>query len=600
MAPIGNRPLACCFAFLVFWFLLSGSEKWRTYVKYRSQRLGETQPRMGAIDVHRAKDDFSWESISPTEELIWNDCYSDRQCARLKVPLDYTQPDGASAAIAMIRVHSVVPHNSPSYRGPVLINPGGPGGSGVDMIAWAGPMLSTIIGPEFDIIGFDPRGVGRSTPRISFFASRAEREVWSVQDVTLGSVNSSADALARTWARGIVVGQLAGARDDGSLRFMNTDHTARDMLKIVQAHGRDKLQYWGFSYGSALGATFAAMFPQNVGRLVIDGVLDSENYFAGKWSNNLIDTDKVWMAFINGCIAAGPKACALFAPTVAEIIEKVDKIYAAVRARPIPVRTDTSFGLVDWTTVRGAIFLSFYSPYSQFSTMARALADLYEGNGTTLFKIYERPAFKCACDPAQYQFEHLSEAVYGLLCNDAKRIPAKYEDVLEHYQRLRETSSWADVWEPIRMPCLAWPDFPKDYFRGPFVANTSFPLLLVGNTLDPVTPLWAAKKMSQGFAGSVVLTQDSPGILHSSCLSTVPSLVFPSARLNTSVNISSTVRFPSQVLYVLSTYRSFPPPESVGDADRQTNFAVSAADRNLFEAAKKLAEMAFIRFPMGI
>ncbi|KAJ6510772.1 TAP-like protein-domain-containing protein [Mycena sanguinolenta] len=521
-----------------------------------------------------------------------DDCYSDRQCARLKVPLDYTQPDGSSAAIAMVRVHSAVPHNSPSYRGPVLINPGGPGGSGVGMIARAGPLLSTIIGPEFDIIGFDPRGVGRSTPRISFFASRAEREIWSVGDAALESMNSSADALARAWARGIVIGQLAGERDDGSLRFMTTDHTARDMLKIVQAHGRKKLQYWGFSYGNALGATFAAMFPQNVGRLVIDGVLDAEDYYAAKLFSSLIDTDKVWMAFINGCVAAGPNACALFAPTAAEIIEKVDKIYASVRARPIPVRTGASFGLVDRTTVRSAIFTSLYSPHTHFSTMARALADLDEGNGTTLFKIFERPAFECACDPAQYQFEPLLEATFGILCNDGDRVSPEYEDVVADYQNLRDTSSWADVWGRLRMPCLAWPDFPKDRFQGPFVANTSFPLLLVGNTLDPVTPLWAAKKMSQGFAGSIVLTQDSPG--HCS----ISSVSLCTVKYIRQYFIDGTLHEPGTVCPV--DIPLFPHSPEFADEDAQASPSVFMADRNLFEAAKKLAEMSLIRSPMWI
>ncbi|KAJ6480975.1 TAP-like protein-domain-containing protein [Mycena sanguinolenta] len=590
MTPIGSRQaLACLFAFVAFWLLLS--EKSRIYATYRLQ--AEThQLQVGALDVHRAKDHFTWESILPTEELNWTDCYSDRQCARLKVPLDYTQLDGASAAIAMVRVHSAVPHNSPSYRGPVLINPGGPGGSGVDWVAAAGPLLSTIIGPEFDIIGFDPRGVGRSTPRISFFASRAEREIWSVGDASLGSMNSSADALARAWARGIVVGQLAGERDDGSLRFMNTDHTARDMLRIVQAHGREQLQYWGFSYGSALGATFAAMFPQNVGRLVVDGVLDAEDYYAAKLASTMIDTDKVWMAFINGCVAAGPKACALFAPTTAEVIAKVDKIYASVRARPIPVRTSASFGLVDWTTVRSVIFASLYSPYTKFSTMARALADLNEGNGTTLFKVLEQPAFECACDPTQYQFEPLSEAAFGILCNDGAPISPEYEDVLANYQNWRNTSSWADVLARIQMPCLAWPDFPKDRFQGPFVANTSFPLLLVGNTLDPVTPLGAAKKVSQGFAGSVVLTQDSIG--HCS----ISSVSICTVKYIRQYFIDGTLPEPGTVCPV--DIPLFPPSSEFADENAQASLSVSMTDRNLFEAVKKLSEMSLIRLPMRI
>ncbi|KAJ6481027.1 hypothetical protein C8R45DRAFT_319408 [Mycena sanguinolenta] len=605
MAASIRRLLACCLPFVALWFF----SKELPYVKYTLSG-DDRQANMCAMDAHRATGDFAWESIAPTEELIWTDCYSSQQCARLKVPLDYSRSDDASAAIALIRTPSAVPHDSPRYRGPVLINPGGPGGSGVDTVAAAGPLLSTIIGPEFDIVGFDPRGVGRSTPRISFFASRAERQIWAVEGAGTFSVNSSADALARGWARGIVLGQLAGKQDDGSLRFMTTDHTARDMLKIVQAHGREKLQYWGFSYGSVLGATFAAMFPQNVGRLVIDGVMDSEDYYATKWSKNLFDTDKTWMSFINGCVAAGPTGCALYAQTAAEIIEKVDRIYASVRARPIPVRTDTSSGLVDWTTVRSAIFFSLYSPYTHFSIMARALADLHERNGTMMFKIFKKHEFQCVCDLAQYQFELLPEASSGIICNDGERISPEYEDVVGYYERLSETSSWADVWGRARMSCLAWPDFPKDHFQGPFVANTSFPILLVGNTMDPVTPLWAAKKMSEGFAGSVILTQDSPGVRGVVSLiarnHTIPqhcsiaSVSLCTFKYIRQYFLDGTLPAPSTVCPVVIPL--FPPGPSadVADGDQaRVRFVntLSAADRRLFEAGKELVEMSRICFP---
>ncbi|KAJ6480976.1 TAP-like protein-domain-containing protein [Mycena sanguinolenta] len=590
-----RRLLAYCLPFLALWFFFAQGP----YVHYRLS--GENhQSNIGAtnLNAHSAPNNFSWESISPTDKLVWTDCYSNQQCARLKVPLDYSRPDDASAAIALIRTPSAVPHDSPSYRGPVLVNPGGPGGSGVDFVASAGPLLSTIIGPEFDIIGFDPRGVARSTPRISFFASRAERQIWSVESAGISSVNSSADALARGWARGIVLGQQAARQDDASLRFMTTDHTARDMLRIVQAHGREKLQYWGFSYGSILGATFAAMFPQHVGRLVIDGVMDAEDYYATKWSKNLFDADKAWMSFIDGCVAAGPSACALHAPTSAEIVAKVDKIYASLRARPIPVRTDNASGLIDWNLVRGVLFSSLYSPYAFFSTGARILADLYQGNGTSLFEILQQqPAFQCACDPSEYQFERLPEALYGLLCNDGERISPEYEDVVAHYERLSETSSWADVWAFLRMPCLDWPDFPKNHFRGPFVANTSFPLLLVGNTMDPVTPLWAAKKMSEGFAGSVVLTQDSPG--HCS-IASVSLCTFKHIR---EYFIDGTLPEPGTVCAVdIPLFPPSPAPDTADEEQTQVRFvnALSAADRNLFEAAKELVEMSPIRFPRGI
>ncbi|KAJ6607894.1 Alpha/Beta hydrolase protein [Mycena sp. CBHHK59/15] len=501
-------------------------------------------------------DKFAWDTIEPTEELIWKNCYSGNQCARLKVPLDYSNPGDASAAIAMVRLHSVVPHNSTSYRGPVLINPGGPGGSGVDVVLGRGSMLAAILGPEFDIIGFDPRGISRSTPRVSFFETRAEREIWGAQ-LIVKSMNASTDALPRAWARSLITGQLAGERDKGSLRYINTDHTARDMLRIVQAHGREKLQYWGFSYGSVLGATFASMFPDNVERLVIDGVADSENYFATEWSNNLLDADKSWASFMDGCAAAGPDGCPFYAPTASAISDKVNQIYASLRARPIPVRTNTSYGLVDYSMLRKVIFEGLYSPF--------ATSDA--GNGTALLQLAQRPAFECGCDPAEFRFESVGDAGTAVVCNDGKPISAKFEDAERHYREVSRTSSWADMWMTIRMPCSTWPDFPKDHFQGPFVANTSFPLLLVGNTAG------LAKKMSKGFPGSVVLTQDSAG----HCSISAPSLS------------------PDTVCPVIGS--PFPAADLNDAADAQVVLALSAADRSLLEVLRELAMSFDIRFP---
>ncbi|KAJ7083189.1 hypothetical protein B0H15DRAFT_785227, partial [Mycena belliarum] len=351
---------------------------------------------------------------TPTDGLVWVDCYKEnRQCARLKVPLDYAHPDDASAAIAMVRIHSRVPHNSTDYRGPILINPGGPGGSGVDAVAERGAQISTIVGPEFDIIGFDPRGIARSTPRVSYFETRVERELWTGRSaIRKLSMNASADTLLCAWAEAVIEGQLAGARDDGSLRFINTDHTARDMLRIVQAHGSEKLQYWGFSYGSVLGATFASMFPasDNVGRLVLDGVVDSENYFATEWSNNLLDTDKTYSAFLDGCVAAGPDGCAFFSPTAEKIAESVNALYASLRARPIPVRTPTAFGLADYSMLRRVLLASLTAPYAAFPALAQALADLAAGNATRLFEMAGNAPFECArCDGTQDRFELAEE-----------------------------------------------------------------------------------------------------------------------------------------------------------------------------------------------
>ncbi|KAJ7490748.1 TAP-like protein-domain-containing protein [Mycena latifolia] len=550
-------------------------------------------PEASAHGFTLPEDKFSWEAIAPTEKLIWTDCYSDKQCARLKVPLDYAHPDAASAAIAMVRIQSVVPHNSSNYRGPIILNPGGPGGPGVDLVLSRGSQLSTIVGPEFDLIGFDPRGIGRSTPQVSFFESRSEREIWSSNaNSWTKSMNESADALSRAWARAIVEGQLAGEREDGSLRFMNTDHTARDMLRIVQAHGHDKIQYWGFSYGSILGATFAAMFPGNVGRLVVDGVADSENYYANEWDDDLIDADKVWSSFIDGCVAAGPEGCPFFSPTAAEISENIEKIYLSLRDRPIPVRTNTSFGLVDYSRLRRVIFQSLYAPYARYPALAQALADLSTGNATALYKMSEQPTFECGCDDSEHRFEPVSEGGLAVICNDGQRIPQAYEDTVAHYQKMSQMSAWTDVWEPYRISCVGWPEFPKNYFRGPFVANTSFPLLFVGNTADPVTPLWAAHKMARGFNGSVVLTQDSAG----HCSISGPSIC--TQKHIRQYFLEGILPKPGTVCPVLGS--PFPGNYVQASADAQAVLSLSVEDRTLFEAVRELATSLDGRFPARV
>ncbi|KAG5634520.1 hypothetical protein H0H81_001673 [Sphagnurus paluster] len=150
----------------------------------------------------------------------------------------------------MSRYPSALPPDSPDYRGPILLNPGGPGGPGVDLVRSAGQLISQIVGPQFDILGFDPRGVARSTPRASYFGSAAERAVWGGQNGVLGSLNvlnTSSDGLARAWARAKIGGQLADERQADVLPYINTAQTAADMLSIVKAHGKEKLLYWGFS-----------------------------------------------------------------------------------------------------------------------------------------------------------------------------------------------------------------------------------------------------------------------------------------------------------------------------------------------------------------
>ncbi len=242
--------------------------------------VSKTFPHVLITNVHSLQ-------IEPTQNLIWHKCYQplQRECARLLVPLNHLNHSDESpshATIALIRKPSPFallthpedpskPH--PRYRGPILFNPGGPGGSGVDFIHQAGDLLAQALGEEFDLIGFDPRGVGRSTPKVAFFdtSSKGEREVWSgpsvdifrgeIKDMNFDIDGEKGQTIERAWARTVVMNKLAEERGGEWLGNVNTEQTAYDMLSIVKAYGREKLMYWGFSYGTVLGSTFAALFP---------------------------------------------------------------------------------------------------------------------------------------------------------------------------------------------------------------------------------------------------------------------------------------------------------------------------------------------------
>ncbi|KAG6848122.1 hypothetical protein H0H93_003224 [Arthromyces matolae] len=395
-----------------------------------------------------------------------------------KVPLNYSDPTAKKATIALTRLPSSFPPESPGYRGPILLNPGGPGGSGIDFALRAGEPISAIVGPQFDLVGFDPRGIGRSTPGASFYETALERELWSGASSGFEVINASSDGLARAWANAAINGKLAWERQGDVLGHINTDQTARDMLSIVKAHGREKLSYWGFSYGSVLGATFASMFPENIERLVIDGVVDIEDYYKNDrppngsppalWSTNLLDTSKTMNSFFTYCHAAGPYFCSFYAPTPDLIAANLTKLYESVKSRPVPVRTATSYGLVDYSRLRTSIFASLYKPWASYPALANALSALARGDGAPLFAMYDPPKFQCNCGVEDSEDDSClpKDAQATILCNDGDPVSSQFEELEEFYADMSKKFEWYDIWAGIRTSCTGWPHKPKNRFRG--------------------------------------------------------------------------------------------------------------------------------------
>ncbi|KAG2014267.1 hypothetical protein CC2G_011100 [Coprinopsis cinerea AmutBmut pab1-1] len=469
---------------------------------------------------------FSWNSIQPTQNinLTWHRCNFDFECTTLEVPLDYTDPTGPKATIALTRMPASVPRTSEVYKGPILFNPGGPGQSGIDFIHTLGYWLAIELGPQFDLVGFDPRGIARSTPRVSLFKTQAERTFFE-ENYLKQMVNGSGEGVSKAWGLGHVIGKLAtahNAEENGYLEHINTPNTSRDMLRIVESFGREKLMYWGISYGTVLGATFATMFPDKVERMVLDGVVNMDDYYNLTFSDDLQDAPTILTHFFDACASAGPTTCAFHEPSPSRIKSKYLSLANQIRNSPIPVYYTSRFdgrpvyGLLDYSKFQTVVFYSLYSPYAWFPRLAEALAALHDDrNPQPFFELGGARAFECPCEPDHEDELDRGVVVEGaavIACSDGARIPPGLEEMKQAFAEFSAKSEWAGVWAWGRMSCLGWPKkTPGPALEGPYVANTSHPILFIGNTADPVTPLAHAKKVSKGFPGSVVLTQDAPG-----------------------------------------------------------------------------------------
>ncbi|KAG8736297.1 hypothetical protein FRC11_002730, partial [Ceratobasidium sp. 423] len=224
---------------------------------------------------------------SSSGTISWTTCpdVNSTQCAFLDVPMDYTNPNGKSTVSIFLRKY---PATAPADQrlGSLLINPGGPGGSGTATVAAGGAHLSTMVDGRYDIIGFDPRAVNLTGPPTAChdveykFAQRAYQ--LNMQGAPFPHVGGAGEITQVAKLAAIQSSHHTACVENGNhemLRNSGTVAVAKDMERIVQALGEDGLNFLGYSYGTVLGATFAAIRPNLVKRMVLDGVSDAEAYF---------------------------------------------------------------------------------------------------------------------------------------------------------------------------------------------------------------------------------------------------------------------------------------------------------------------------------
>jgi len=490
------------------------------------------------------------------------------------VPLDYYHdiyPD-ERVSIAITKLPAKVPVDDPRYAGPILINPGGPGGPGAAFATLIGENLQNIVDAGvkltnrqdssvkpgklryYDILGFDPRGIGWTEPQAVCMDDPAASWSWTLRETTEGILGSSDAAPGRLWsmthAWGASCKQAVDAEDGPDIKqYMSTALVARDMLEIVQRHAswvaeklnqlkKDKsrchhepnlalykpeaaeLNYWGFSYGTFLGSTFASMFPDRVGRVILDGVVSSYDYNHGLGNGSLTDNEKAVSSFYSYCIESGPESCPLATSnsTFDDVKERVDRIVKSLYHSPLAINSASGPDILTYSDIKSLLFQSAYQPRAFFPLIASALAAIEAGQGDILEYLKEsaRPNHIYACPvngstPATYYTSDVP--TYAVLCSDGIDVThenmATFTAYWQDMEKLAPTSG--AVWAMLRLRCIAWKIHAAYKFSGSFGGKTSHPILFLSNTADPVTPLRSGRVMHKLFANSGLLVADAAG-----------------------------------------------------------------------------------------
>lgn len=475
---------------------------------------------------------FSWDSIEPSRTLAWQSCFDGQyDCARLDLPVDWLDPtEDDRVVIAVARLRATETHD---YRGPVFFNPGGPGGSGIWALKDHGKQLQTIVGRNHDIVTFDPRGIGASVPRLQCWDAVQKQHDWAMQETPV--VDSHPGALYDMWARATAFSLACeqAHNSTGLLQHIGTASHARDMLAILTEMGEDKLQYWGFSYGTVLGGTFAAMYPDKVGRLVSDGNVDYQEWFNNLHINAVRDADAIMSAFYQLCYEAGPSKCAFHGPSPDDIRERHQAILERLRVQPIiymPSGPSTHSApllpeIVTFSKIRKLTSTALYRPNYYFAHLADILAGLEAGDGAPFYAFLTRHGLPvsdvCSAEqipptqPLMQDAEANDDAFPLIMCADGEPLPADPRDFAGHLREVEAISrTTGAVAMRDRIACAGRSVRPKFAFRGPFEAKTSFPILYIANMADNITPLVSARNNSAGFDDSVVLIQNSYGVSH--------------------------------------------------------------------------------------
>jgi pimeloyl-ACP methyl ester carboxylesterase len=467
------------------------------------------------------------QAADPPPTVGWAACGDGFECATVPAPLDYDRPRGAQIALSGLRL----PAADPARRiGSLLLNPGGPGGSGVGFAREFARLFPAEIQARFDIVGFDPRGIAGSTPLRCF----------ATLDEAIATLPSFAypETPAEERVQRVSDDKLAAAcaRHPGTIRdHMSSADAARDMDLLRQRLGDAKLNYLGYSYGSLLGQNYANLFPGNVRALVIDGVVDPVAWSTGHGKDartvpvgtrigSADGAGRTLKEFFRLCDQAGPR-CAFsggaskrYAALGKQLRKHPTTIINPFTGETLPFAYNDLIAITLSALYTAEIWpdLGFFLDDAQRQVSApalgRRLATLQAGLGLAA--------------PPQEEYPNGVEGSNGVTCSDTlnPRSFTAYQQAADRAER--RDGYFGRIWNWTWSPCRSWPATAgQDRHLGPWNARTAAPVLIVGNYFDPATRYQGALAAARLLPNSRLLSYAGWGhsasyLLGNSCVDT--------------------------------------------------------------------------------
>ena len=422
----------------------------------------------------------------------WQACGGEFQCTRVTVPRDYTAPEGATLELAVVRL----PATGRERVASLVVNPGGPGASGVAYARVATQVVTEPILRRFDLVGFDPRGVAGSAP-IDCLAD-PQLDAFIAGDGSPDDPQEERELVTQSRE----FGQGCARRSPELLPVVSTEDAARDLDVLRSALGDDRLHYLGKSYGTYLGGAYAELFPDRVGRLVLDGALDPRVPEQDVALTQAKGFQTALTAFVDECLEfpdcplPGPRREAL--DQVRELLERADR-------RPLP---STSGRPVTESLALLGVVGSLYDDVSGWPLLREALAEALDGQGDTLLAIADSYTQRRA--DGRYA-SNQTEANIAINCLDSADREASPEELRVKEERFARA---APIFGPYlawgEATCAEWPVAPRPAPRH-FRAAGAAPILVVGTLRDPATPHEWAVGLAEQLESGVLLTWDGDG-----------------------------------------------------------------------------------------